>query len=55
MSLRIDEDKIDLGSRGNNLWGFVLLLMGCVPARPSSDGRFPHLPQPGCTSPLQLK
>lgn len=55
MSLRIDEDKMGLGSKGNNLWGFMLLLMGRVPARPASDGRFPHLPPSGCTSPLQLK
>lgn len=39
MSLRIDEDKMGLGSRGNNLWGFMLLLMGRVLAWPASDGR----------------
>lgn len=55
MSLRIDEDKMGLGSRGNNLWGFMVLLMGRVLARPAPDGQFPHLPPSGCTSPLQLK
>ncbi len=55
MSLRIDEDKMGLGSRGNNFRGSMLLLMGHVPARPASDGRFPHLPPSSCTSPLQLK
>lgn len=53
MSLRIDEDKMGPGSRGNNLWGFMPLLMGRVPARPASDGRFPHLPASSCTAPLQ--
>ena len=52
MSLRIDEDKMGLGSRGNNLWGFMLLLMGRVLAKPTSDGRFPYLPPSSCTSSL---
>lgn len=44
MSLRIDEDKMGSGSRGNNLWDFTLLLMGSVPSRSACDGRRPHLP-----------
>lgn len=45
MSLRIDEDKMGPGSRGNNLWGFMLLLMGRVPGSgpPLIDG-FPTFP-----------
>lgn len=44
MSLRIDEDKMGPASRGNNSWGHAPLLMGRVPARTASDGRFPSLP-----------
>lgn len=31
MSLRIDEDKMGSGSRGNNLWDFTLLSYGLCP------------------------
>lgn len=46
MSLRIDEDKMGLGSRGNNLWGFMLLLMGRVPTPPAPMDGFPTFLRP---------
>lgn len=48
MSLGIDEDKTGMGSRSNNLWGFILLLMGGVRGSVCFDGRLPCLLSCSC-------
>lgn len=41
MSLRIDEDKMGLGRRGNNLWGS---LWAVSLTQSTFDRLFPHVP-----------